>query len=82
MKFTARTALFLNHCLAGIHGLIVFCYSVAYVGAGVPNPSDVLDLEAIRPAGEFRESLAPDTLDLAQHAAWSVNALTGNVNPD
>jgi hypothetical protein len=61
---------------------ITFLLATGSVSAGVPDPADALDLDAIRPRGKFRDSLVPDTLDLAQHAAWSVNALTGNVNPE
>jgi hypothetical protein len=46
------------------------------------NLSDVLSLERMKPAGKWYESIVPNTLDLAERTELSINALTGDVDPD
>ena len=39
----------------------------------LPRPEDVLDMEKMKPRGQFHESTVPDTLDLAERARLSVH---------
>src|SRR5262249_11047794 len=48
------------------------------VNANVPM---LVNRDIIRPRGEWYQALVPDTLDLAQRAALSINVLTQNVEP-
>jgi hypothetical protein len=45
------------------------------------NPDAILALKRIEPQGEWEEATVPDTLDLADRAALSINALIGEVDP-
>jgi hypothetical protein len=45
-------------------------------------PARLLDVEAIRPQGDWIEATVPDSLDLAKHAEFSINVLTRNVEPN
>src|SRR5436309_1262945 len=47
----------------------------------LPRPEDVLDMEKMKPRGQFHESTVPDTLDLAERARLSVHNLTHNLDP-
>lgn len=48
----------------------------------LPDSTDVLDLETMKPAGTWQTVTAPDTLDLAQRAALAVNVLTASLKPE
>ncbi len=48
----------------------------------LPDLEAVLSPEAINPAGRWEEVEMPDTLDLADRAALSVNGMIGNMKPD
>jgi len=60
--------------------LTVFIQSVLVSGAKL-NPDEVLDIETVKPKGEYYEATVPDTLDLAKRAEYSVNVLTYNAKP-
>ena len=51
-------------------------------GSRPPNLDEVLSLEAIKPRGQWSEATVPDTLDLAERAKLSINALVGNLEPE
>ena len=51
--------------------------------AGTPFKLDeVLDIADFKPHGEYYKATVPDTLDLAEVAKLSLNALVGNMEPD
>ena len=45
------------------------------------DPEQLLDAATIQPAGSFVDVEVPDTLDLTQRGAFSVNVLTHTMNP-
>jgi len=52
--------------------------------AGTPpkmDPATLVGVEAISPRGHSYKAVVPDTLDLADRAELSINALIGDVNP-
>ena len=59
--------------------IVTACVTPGEQRAIDPSP---LDLDSIRPRGEYYTVEAPDTLDLAERARLSINSLTGNVDPD
>ena len=46
------------------------------------DPDEVLDLESMRPTGEWHEATVPDTLDLVEQMKMSINILTNSLNPE
>ena len=46
------------------------------------HPDDVLNLEAMRPRGQWYEATVPDTLDLTERAKLSINVLTNSMDPE
>jgi hypothetical protein len=59
------------------------------VNARVPNGTkvtfnldDVLNLERMKPTGQWYEATVPNTLDLAERTELSIHALTGDVDPN
>ena len=46
------------------------------------NLADVINLERMKPRGRWYEATVPNTLDLAERTELSINALTGDVDPD
>jgi hypothetical protein len=49
--------------------------------SSMPDPTEVLKWEKIRPKGQWYETRVPDTLDLAERAKWSISVLTNNMEP-
>lgn len=56
--------------------------SVQGAGQGASLFASVVDKDKMRPTGEWYEASVPDTLDLAERAELSINALTGNLEPE
>ena len=62
--------------------MILILLLVAFVHNAVSaplqlDPDAVLDKEKMRPKGQRYEAIVPNTLDLAERAKLSINALTG-----
>ncbi len=61
-----------------------FCaLMVLTAGPGMTaDPDTIVDKDGIKPRGEWYEATVPDTLDLAERAEYSINALSRNLEPD
>lgn len=72
------TACFALICLIGVSETEAFDSL-----SGKPlNPEEVLDLESMRPTGEWETAEVPDTLDLVEQMGYSINILTNSMDPD
>ena len=62
--------------------IVLVCFiSTIFAGDMKLKSEDVLDIKSLKPQGKWYEATMPDTLDLAQRAKYSVNVLTGNLDP-
>ena len=46
------------------------------------NPETILNLETMKPTGQWQEAEVPDTLDLVEQMMFSINVLTNGVHPE
>ena len=65
-----------------IFSIVLMTHLMVSIQAGKPDPATTIDRKKMKPRGKYFEAVVPDTLDLAERARLSVNALTGNVDPD
>lgn len=54
---------------------------IAHAADSAVDPDKLIDINTIRPKGQWYDATVPDTLDLAEHARLSLNALIGNMEP-